>query len=343
MKTFNQTTTTLQDNVSAPLTSETLPKAKRKKPSCHRHYKPKYKKKLVNIPVMNRIKGKLLSFDWHKCAPMVQLREKGGKILVKYSKEGDKIYRYIKPRRASIREEREETLDKLLLAIMNNVEYAYGAKYLHECMLSVKELAKEIGQLHSYDKGYQEEGGYRHGRVSYDPVLNALDDLEAAGLVVVVREFDKESAQYKASRIFLAPLMFQSLGMTGKDTKKLMDDHKKYNHKNSKPKFRRSRPLSNKIANITGKGLLSIFDYHRRWFNGELEAETLEEKYTAQLKQFVGKKELSLEQKLTIEYNQMLNDLPQVLIFRTTDKIKAETPDISQADLQKALIDRLKH
>ena len=54
-------------------------------------------------------------------------------------------------------------------------------------------------------------------------------------------------------------------------------------------------------------------------------------------------KPLSLEQKLTIEYNQMLNDLPQFLIFKTTDKIKAENPDISQADLQKSLISRLKH
>ncbi len=324
----------------APLEGELLPTSSREKAECHRWHVPSYEKPLVNIPIMNQMKGKLLSFDWHKCPPMAALRANGGKVLIKYNKEGEKVFRFLPARRKSIRTEREETLRFLTLAIMNNVEYSYGATYLHECMLSIQELAQAIGQLHKYEKDYTKDGKYRHGRVSYDPVLGAIDDLEAAGLILVVREFDHDSKQYKASRIFLTPLMFQSLGMTGKDTKKLMDAHKKYNHKHSKPKFRRSRPLTSKMANINSKGLISQLNYHRRWFNGELEAETLEEKYKAQLEQLPGNNELSEAKKITLKWNHILSTLPLVQYYGAEESIKKEHPELTQIEVYQRLIDR---
>ncbi|MGJ3351764.1 hypothetical protein AAZR23_20075 [Morganella sp. Je.2.23] len=69
-------------------------------------------------------------------------------------------------------------------------------------MCPVETLAAQCGQLHQYE----------NGRKSYDPVLHALHDWEAANLIIIHRDFDREAKQYKAMRIWLRPEFFAGLG-----------------------------------------------------------------------------------------------------------------------------------
>lgn len=320
-----------------------LTTAQKRVVACHRRYTPAFNSTFVNLPIVKRFAAALEKFDWHKCTPMKELRANGGAIVTKVYSDGSKRYRQLPPRRASIRKEREETLSALVPEIINNVEYHPNARYMYECMLSIEELARKIGQCHEYEAGYDGENGqYRHGRVAYDCVLGAIDDLEASKLIIVVREFDTDAKQYKASRLFLTPLFFESFGFSAKETKKLIHAAAN-NFKRKGKRYKRARPLNHKIANIDNRALRSVLDYHRRWYNGELLAETIEDKRKEKLKRFSAPQELSEAQIIERNYRAFVNQLPPIQVMALEDSIRKETPDISRAELYQRVIDKLKH
>lgn len=318
------------------------PDIEKRKLSCHRHCTPEYNKHYVNTPIIKRLGAIINKFDWHKCKPIMDLRRSGGSILMKVSSQGAKRFKTLMPRRLKIRAEREETLTCLIKAIVNNVEYSPDARYIYECMLSIEELAKEIGQLHEYKAGYDDNGKYRHGRKAYDPVLGALEDLEASKMILVVREFDKETKQYKASRLFLTPTFFQSLGLTAKETKKMIAARNRYNAKN-KVKYRRVRPLSDKMANIDNKALESLFFYHRKWFNGELEADTIEEKAKRQLEKIATPKERTPLDIAKQDYFKFTQQMPSIMVTIAESEVKKAHPNLAPLEFYPLVIARLKH
>jgi hypothetical protein len=237
-----------------------------------RHHEPKVNITLPNHPISNRLKGVVNSFDWHKCKPMIELRKNGGKILTKVLSNNVRRYRIISPRRLSIRKERLIVLNGLLKLIIKYANFDHDAQFLFECNRSLEELARDLGMLHSYAPLYDTENidtsKYTHGRKSCDPVRAAIDDLEAAGLIIVVREYDKDVSQYKMSRLFLRPAFFESLGLSMRELKTKMELHKKFMKK--KAKTTRFRPINNKFASIKSNKLLSLLDYDRRKFNALL-------------------------------------------------------------------------
>lgn len=159
----------------------------------HRRYTPHFDRQMVNLPIARRLAAAIKKHSWSRNRWIRTLRRDGGQLIRQVYKDGSKRIKTIKPRRASIRAEREQTMTELALATAYFVDYDPNAPYLFEVHASTEQLAEAIGQLHRYAPGYDGDNGqYRHGRVSYDPVLGALEDWAAAGLIVLVSEYDAD-------------------------------------------------------------------------------------------------------------------------------------------------------
>lgn len=151
----------------------------------HRHYVPVFKGKLPAIAAVRRFSAALVRHDWNRNPHIYNLR-------------------CDRNQRVSVRSERRETYHALALAMIANADYNPESDALFEVMCPAETLAVQCGQLHRYDSG----------RKSYDPVLNALNDWEAANLIIIHRDFDREAKQYKAMRIWLRPEFFAGLGFS---------------------------------------------------------------------------------------------------------------------------------
>lgn len=149
----------------------------------HRHYLPVFKGKLPAITAVRRFSAALSRHDWNLNPHIYNLRRE-------------------RNQRVSVRSERRETWYALALAMIANADYNPDSEALFEVMCPVETLAAQCGQLHQYE----------NGRKSYDPVLHALHDWEAANLIIIHRDFDREAKQYKAMRIWLRPEFFAGLG-----------------------------------------------------------------------------------------------------------------------------------
>lgn len=149
----------------------------------HRHYVPVFKGKLPDIAAVRRFSAALSRHDWNRNPHIYNLRCE-------------------RNQRVSVRSERRETWYALALAMIANADYNPDSEALFEVMCPVETLAAQCGQLYQYE----------NGRRSYDPVLHALHDWEAANLIIIHRDFDREAKQYKAMRIWLRPEFFAGLG-----------------------------------------------------------------------------------------------------------------------------------
>ena len=200
--------------------------------SIHRRNAPSFTRDMVDNVMAKRLDAILTTHSWSKNRYMRKLREEG-KTLVRKMVDGKPVKtKVIPPRRVSIRSEREETLNALVRAMIYVTDYDPDAPFLFEVKASVEELATMIGQIHYYEAGYDGENGqYRHGRVAYDCVLGAVEDMAASTLILAVYEFDKKAKQYKAMRIFLRPEFFKSFGLSMKDTKKMIEAARKWRKK----------------------------------------------------------------------------------------------------------------
>lgn len=151
------------------------------------------------------------------------LREFGAETTLYYRKDGSAKIKKILPRKLSIRTERQQTLRETSKCFIEYCDYSIDSEHLFEIRYAPEVIAKMIGQHHFYEPTEQ----YPNGRGSYDCVLNAIIDLEAAGQVVVVRDFDKNTGTNKANRIFLTPLFFKEMGVVKKEMLALLKQLKK--------------------------------------------------------------------------------------------------------------------
>lgn len=243
-----------------------------------RRLAPCFDQVMVNHPIATRLDAILSKHDWSKNRYIAKLRETGATLVRKRHQDGAAKVKVIPPRRASIRVERCETMTHLARAVFYRTCYDPDAPFLFECKASVPELAKMIGQLHTYQPGYDGDNGqYRHGRKSYDPVLGALEDWAAAGLILLVTEYDKQAMQYKASRIFLRPQFFKSFGLSMKATKSMLHSAKKWMIKHDlvedARKARQAETLrqtdNERIAGLDRPSLRNLLARLKREFTGE--------------------------------------------------------------------------
>lgn len=243
-----------------------------------RRYTPKFDIPMPNHPIARRLDALLSGHNWNLNRFMRKLRKDGATLKRRKLADGSWKTKHIAPRRASIRLEREQTLDALVRAMIYRANYDPDAPYLFEVKASMEELAKMIGQLHQYEPGYDGNNGqYRHGRKACDPVHAAADDLEAAEMIVVVREFDQETKTNKAKRIFLRPNFFKGFGLTMDDTRSMLSMAKRWQERNGlikTAKQKRQDELlrqteSDRIASLDRPSLRNLLARIRREFTGE--------------------------------------------------------------------------
>ncbi|MDP8042541.1 hypothetical protein QJU11_10090 [Pasteurella atlantica] len=115
-------------------------------------------------------------------------------------------YRIKKEMRLNIRTEAEECFKALAPALIKYCDFNIRCKFLFEVKAPLSQIANEIGLLN------------KNGR--YDRVNSMINTLRKIGVLIVINEFDKDLYVQKASRIFLLPDFFYSLGHTEQAFKK---------------------------------------------------------------------------------------------------------------------------
>ncbi|OCH60908.1 hypothetical protein A6D98_09925 [Aliivibrio fischeri] len=300
-----------------------------------RRYTPSFELPMVNHAIARRLDAVLSAHNWNKNRFMRKMRIEGKVINRQKLKDGTWKTKTLPPRRASIRIEREQTLDALTRAMIYRADYDPDAPFLFEVKSSVEELARMIGQLHEYAPGYDGENGkYRHGRLACDPVHGAIEDMEAADLIVVVREFDSESKTNKAKRIFFKPNLFKSFGLTMEDTRKMLSAARKWQEKHgllhSAKKKRQAEVLrqceSDRIATLDRHSLRNLLGRLKREFTGA-------NKHTKQvmdthhrIKEAVKKVSSTKDDRSTtdIELRNIAMQLPPIQVMTAKNKVKEE-------------------
>lgn len=307
----------------------------------HRRYKPEFNLGMVNHPIAKRLDAILKVHSWSKNRYMAKLRLAGATLIRKKNTNVPDLVKVIPPRRTAIRSEREETLDAVTRAMIYRADYDPDAPYLFEVKASVPELAEMIGQIHHYKPGYDGNNGqYRHGRVAYDPVLAALEDMAAANLILLVHEFDNKAKQHKAMRIFFRPELFKSFGLTMKDTKALIARSRAWMQKKgllANAKKQRAAEVirqtaSDRIAGLDRPSLKNLLARLRREFTGaNKQTEQVMDSHR-RLKQAIKDKARQPQcSDVETEYIKLCSHLPPIYVFQAKKVIKDNHP---QAQVQ---------
>lgn len=298
-----------------------------------RRYEPCFDVPMPNHPIARRLDAILSEHSWSRNRFMRKLRLLGATVQCYKRKDGSWKTKNIPPRRLSIRSEREQTLHALSRAMIFRADYDPDAPFLFEVKANVEELAKMIGQLHQYQPGYDgAEGQYRHGRTAYDPVLGALEDMEAADLIVLVREFDSQTKTHKAMRIFFKPNFFRGFGLTMEDTRTMLSRVRKWRVKNdlekSAQKKRQSEYIRQKeqqrLATLERPSLRNMLARYKREFLGENKAS----KRTANTNEHFNQAQKNAKRSspthddsLRVELYSLVSQMPTAIVYDARKKI----------------------
>lgn len=134
-----------------------------------------------------------------------------------------------KHQREAIRRERREVLIVLFATLLSYCDCSPSSTYLFEVRANIEHLAKMCNQTYlSWDN----KNGKK--RVRYDTILNAIDMLEEAELITVLREYDKQGRKHKAMRIWLNVEFSLMFGITEQQLRKLVVDFHKYQFVNNR-------------------------------------------------------------------------------------------------------------
>ncbi|MCG6410515.1 hypothetical protein K6U17_14935 [Vibrio fluvialis] len=301
-----------------------------------RRYTPKFELPMVGHPIARRLDALLSGHVWSKNRFIRKLRKEGGEIKRRKLSDGTWKTKTIPPRRLSIRLEREQTLDALTRAMIYRADYDPDAPYLFEVKASVEELAGMIGQLHEYAPAYDGEAGqYRHGRKACDPVHAAIDDFEAADMLVVVREFDAENKTYKAKRLFFKPNFFKGFGLSMDDTRKMLAASRKWQEKHGQLKSAKQKRRdefvrlaeSDRVASLDRHSLRNMLARFKREFTGANKHTKREMDAHHRLKQAVKKataEERDDRSETEIKLRKVMQQIPPSSVYIAKQKIKQE-------------------
>lgn len=131
--------------------------------------------------------------------------------------------------RETIRRERREVLSVLVPTLISYCDFSPKSPYLFEVRANVEHLAKMCNQTYeSWDNKNLKS------RVRYDTVRMALEMLENAELITILREYDKKGRKYKAMRIWLNVEFFLMFGITEPQLRKILVDFHKYQFVNNR-------------------------------------------------------------------------------------------------------------
>lgn len=244
--------------------------------------------------------------------------------------------------RITIRSERRETYDALASAIFVNCDYNPDSDYLFEVMVSVEELAKQVGQLHVYESG----------RKSYDPVLHALLDWEKAKLIVIDRDKDPETKQWKAMRIWITAEFFKEFGFTVPEVRKMLTDYRRWMEKHGVRETNKERYAKHilrltkaNIANLDNKhSLKNLLKKIKRLIIGDEELNREKAHIEQALKEKV---ELANSTKSEIvrpyfnAYVAWANKQPRFNVIKLENEVKRDHPTLTDEDFYQRLLERI--
>ena len=164
--------------------------------------------------------------------------------------------RLAKYEREKIRRDRREVLTVLVPTLISYCDFSPKSSYLFEVRANVEHIAKMCNQTY---ESWDNKAG--KSRVRYDTVRGALEMLEAAELITVLREYDKQGRKHKAMRIWLNVEFFLMFGITEKQLRKLIVDFHKYQFVNN-----RSSQISDSyqkhLDKLEHKGVADIKSHH---------------------------------------------------------------------------------
>lgn len=164
--------------------------------------------------------------------------------------------RLAKYQREAIRRERREVLEVLFATLLSYCDFSPASTYLFEVRANIEHLAKMCNQAYlSWDN----KNGKK--RVRYDTILNAIDMLEEAELITVLREYDKAGKKHKAMRIWLNVEFFLMFGITEKELRKLLVDFHKYQFVNNRLD-KTFKEYEKHLAKLEHKGVADIKNQH---------------------------------------------------------------------------------
>lgn len=155
-----------------------------KKKKIHRRYIPKLS---CRVPrgIASKLVARVSSHDWHRNYDLIKLRRSLGM-------------------RIHARSELCETLTVLSSVLISYCNYSLYREYSLEISVPFEIVASSMNMLHIYD----------NGRKSYDPPLHALRILEQLKYIIVFRDINHDTGQYKPLRIWLTKKFFTSRGIT---------------------------------------------------------------------------------------------------------------------------------
>lgn len=311
--------------------------------SVHRHLTPHFDLKSKN-PIAKMLMAHIEKHDFQRNSFLNKIRYAGGIVNLGYSQH------FLAPRSNRMRIEREQTLRETMKALVYCASYKANSNSFFEIKMSVKSLAKQINQLHTSDPTTK----YRHGRDNYNPVLNALKDLAAAGLVMLQQNYSVKLKRYQSMRIFITPELFASLGVNKKTVKKLIHSQQKHDVKNGFDvnkynKAEHLRSLSIEAVQENDSHSLKVFKARiKNEFNVPEDIRDIKRKLTSLIK---SKKTVSVNEENKIEslqhtFNRLVVKLnvPAFKIYEFVERIKQEHPHIDKSSppYYKALIALLK-
>lgn len=200
--------------------------------SVHRHCVPDFVGKIPESVAAKRFAAALEKHDWNRNRHIYKLRCE-------------------RNQRVSVRSERREVYGSLGLALFSMCDYSADSEFLFEVMCGTHDLARATSLLYRTSAG----------RLTYDPILNALNDWEKAGLIIIVRGQDPETKQNKAMRIFLKPEFFEGLGFSVEELRKILGDYRRWAEKKGLRETAKQR-YANHIARIARSNVASLDDKH---------------------------------------------------------------------------------
>lgn len=289
----------------------------------HRRYIPSFDGKIPNIVAAKRICAAIAVHDWNRNQSIYELRC------------NDNM-------RISIRSERRETYNSLASAIFANCDYNPDSEYLFEVMCSVEELARLVNQLHIYDSG----------RKSYDPVLHALSDWEKAKLIIIDRDKDPETKQWKAMRIWITAAFFEEFGFTVLEVRKMLSDYGKWLVKNGvreshKERYARHilRLTRANIANLDNKhSLKNLLKKIKRLIIGDEELKREKAHIEQALKEKAEQAQAAKPEATRPYYHAYVawaNKQPRFNVIKLENEVKREQPALTDEDFYRCLLERI--
>ena len=289
----------------------------------HRRYIPSFDGKVPNIVAAKRICAAIAVHDWNRNKSIYQLRC------------NDNM-------RITIRSERRETYNELASALFANCDYNPDSEYLFEVMCSVEELAKLVGQLHVYESG----------RKSYDPVLHALLDWEKAKLIVIDRDKDPETKQWKAMRIWITAEFFKEFGFSVPEMRKMLTDYRRWMEKHGVRETNKERYAKHilrltkaNIANLDNKhSLKNLLKKIKRLIIGDEELKREKEHIEHALKEKAEQAKAAKPEVARPYYHAYVawkNKQPMFNVIKLENEVRRDHPTLADEELYQRLLERI--